>query len=205
MARTAWVRACVAAVSALLLSACGTYRLEAAPATEDAASSPTPTATATPTATPTASPSGGTDASTVVHRSPSVRVSFATLVVNDDGSATVAAYLENVSDDQVVLLGMTVTSGADELPVTTTEMLLPIPSGDEVHVGDATDAGGFVVPAGVEAGATHRIVLGFDDGTCVAVETEAVERGSEHRGIHPVVGEIRGGVASTTGPCPADG
>jgi hypothetical protein len=134
-----------------------------------------------------------------------VRVSIATLVVNDDGSATVAAYLENVSDDQVVLLGMTVTSGADELPVTTTEMLLPIPPGDEVHVGDATDAGGFVVPAGVEAGVTHRIVLGFDDGTCAAVETEAVERGPEHRGVHPVVGEIRGGVASTTGPCPADG
>lgn len=168
-------RAAVLMAAALVLSACGTYHLETAPPSES-----TPTSSPTTQATPDA-----TEAAPVSEETSPLRVSKPLLVVNEDGSATVAIRLENPNASPVNLLGIGVASSDEHLAVMTTDMLMPLPPTVEMRVGDATDAGGFLVPQGVVAGGSYGLVLSFDDGTCVMAEAVAVERTGKHREIYP--------------------
>ena len=161
------IAALVVAATALL-AACG----------QDAPAAPTPTASTT-TAAPVAA-----------------KVSRPSLVVNEDGSAVVTAFVQNVQAEKTSIAGITVLSGEDVLPVLTTPMSMPLPPDTELRVGYATDAGGFVVPTGVTAGGSYRLVLGFDNGTCRVVASEAVERTDEHRAIYPRTKTFAGAVRS---------
>lgn len=188
-------RAAFLVAAALLLSACGTYHLETAPPSE-----PTPTPTQRSTATPDADP--------VSEATSPVRVSAPLLVVNEDGSATVAARIENPNDSPLNLLGVGVSSTDENLTVMTTDMLMPLPAHVQMRVGDATDAGGFVVPQGVVAGGSYSLVFSVDNGTCVVAQAEAIERTGKHRGIYPTSTEFDG-VTVPSGAagqqCAADG
>lgn len=117
--------------------------------------------------------------------SPAVRVSLPLLVINADGSAAVTAYLRNVRDAEVSLAAVDVSSAAGSLAVESTQMWLPIAAGSEARVGHATDAGGFVVPTGVEAGVPYVVRFVFDDGTCVVADADAVRRDDRHRSLYP--------------------
>jgi hypothetical protein len=116
---------------------------------------------------------------------PSVVVSDALLVVNRDGSAAVGADLRSTHEAAVTLMGVTVSVDGRALPVNGTQMWLPVPAGDSARVGAASDAGGFVVPDGVDATTQARLRFWFDDGTCVAAEVQAVARDDRHRMVFP--------------------
>lgn len=136
------------------------------------------------TATASASPEGPPRA--VVP----VRVDDPLLVVNDDGSATVSAALMNPNDDEVALVDVRVEIDGRPVPVSSTIMWLPLQPGTSSQVGAASDAGGFMVPSGVLAGAEARLTFRFDSGPCVHVVAPAVARSGEHSLIYPTSGRL---------------
>lgn len=144
---------------------------------------------------PSAPAPPGTSASTEASPVPA-RVTRPSLVVNKDGSAVVTAYVQNVQATETSLTGITVLSGDDPLKVLTTQMSMPLPPDTELGIGYATDAGGFVVPEGVSVGGSYRLVLGFDNGTCRVVVSEATGRTAEHRAIYPRTKGFSGAVLS---------
>lgn len=121
-----------------------------------------------------------------------VRVSDALLVVNDDGSATVSARLDNTTDADVSLMSVRVESHGRSMPIASTQMWLPVLRGYPARVGDASDAGGFVVPAGLEPGDRARVQFHFDDGTCLGSSVSVVRRNAEHDAIFPTDGHRLG-------------
>lgn len=129
----------------------------------------------------TRSPSADTSVAAV-----SVDVSHVQLVVNDDGSATLSAHLENAGKADVSLVGVRVESDGEVLPVASTLMHLPIPPEFGAWAGDASDAGGFVVPEGIRLGASSTVRFEFSDGTFVTESAKVVRRTSEHDMIFPL-------------------
>lgn len=121
-----------------------------------------------------------------------VRVSDALLVINDDGSATVSARLDNATDADVSLMSVRVESHGQSLPIASTQMWLPVLRGYPARVGDASDAGGFVVPTGLEPGDRARVQFHLDDGTCVGTSVSVVRRNAEHDAIFPTDGHRLG-------------
>ena len=125
------------------------------------------------------------------HTSPvvaSVSVTNPVMVVNSDGSATLSAALTAVRNVEVTLESVQVRSSGADLDVLTSRMLLPVVPGHSAHVGDASDAGGYVVPHGIAPGDRVQLKYLFDDGSCVAVETTAVNRTQEHSDVYPKTG-----------------
>lgn len=125
-----------------------------------------------------------------------VRVRDALLVVNRDGSATVAAYLQSAKDSELALTGVAVSVNRQGLAVSSTEMWLPIPADSWAQVGAASDAGGFSVPDGIGEAAHASVEFRFDDGTCVLAYVTAVARTDRHRLVYPKNGKQLG--AATT-------
>jgi hypothetical protein len=114
-----------------------------------------------------------------------VRVVDPVLVVNRDGSTAVGGFVENGTDADVALMSVAVWVDRQPVRVDSTEMWLPALAGGRSQVGAASDAGGFVVPAGIDAGARAEMAFQFDDGTCVLHRVKAVARTDAHRGIYP--------------------
>jgi hypothetical protein len=114
-----------------------------------------------------------------------IRVEHPLLVVNRDGSATVGAQLQNPGGAEVSLMGVTVSVDGRRVPVNSTEMWLPVPPDDPATVGAASDAGGFVVPEGIDETSAATLEFWFDDGTCVPADVQAVSRGGDHRQVYP--------------------
>jgi hypothetical protein len=107
------------------------------------------------------------------------------LVVNDDGSATVSATLRNPTGTGRTLVGVRVECDERPLPVASTDMLLPVMSRSSARVGDASDAGGFVVPVGVAVDDPATVRFSFDDGSSSTRTAEVVHRSVEHDEIFP--------------------
>jgi len=116
---------------------------------------------------------------------PAVVVRDPLLVVNKDGSATVGADLQNVKGFDVSLTGVVVWVDRHRVPVNATEMWLPVLAGDQSQVGAASDAGGFVLPSGINDATRADLEFRFDDGTCVVADVTAVARTNKHRLIYP--------------------
>lgn len=131
------------------------------------------------------------------HGSP-VAVSDVVMVVNDDGSATLSATFEGRGDEPLALKSVHIASDAGELDVASTQMWLPILSGKESRAGDASDAGGFVVPGGLDPGQTVHVQFQFDNETCVAVDAQAVLRSSTHDEVFPTNGLQLGPAKATS-------
>jgi hypothetical protein len=131
---------------------------------------------------------------------PAVRVRDPLLVVNKDGSAAVGAGLQNLKDVDVSLMGVVVWVDRHRLPVNSTEMWLPILAGDQSRVGAASDAGGFVVPSGIDVATRAGVEFRFDDGTCVLTDVTAVARTNEHRLVYPKSNRTIGPVTSDDPP-----
>ncbi len=99
------------------------------------------------------------------------------LVTNPDGSATVSASVVNKGKADLILTGVTAASmDGTELPVTSTKFLLPLPKGLLVHLGVASDAGGYFVTKGAVAGHYVRVTLSFSSGNPITLEAPVVPR-----------------------------
>lgn len=110
-----------------------------------------------------------------------VDVLNALLVANKDGSATVSAAFVNKTDDEQGLSSVTVaTLAGAELPVRGLRSLLPIPVGTLTNLGFATDAGGFVVTEGAEAGYYVKVTFNFTDAAPVTIEAPVVARTADY-------------------------
>lgn len=129
-----------------------------------------------------------------------LRVPDPQLVVNTDGSAAVGAFVENGTDVDVALESVTVWVDRIRLPINATQMWLPVPAGDRAQVGAASDAGGFVVPRGLEPAMRADVQFRFDDGTCVQADVTAVARTKEHRRIYPTSNRALGPTTSLDPP-----
>lgn len=121
----------------------------------------------------------------------SVIVSDVVMVLNDDGSAALSATFEG-RGDVVALKSVHLESAAGDLDVASTQMWLPILPGTESRAGTASDAGGFVVPSGLTAGAVVHVQFQFDNDTCLAIDAEAVRRDSSHDDVFPTTGHQLG-------------
>ncbi|MDT7787641.1 MAG: hypothetical protein QOF58_6060 [Pseudonocardiales bacterium] len=120
-----------------------------------------------------------------------VVVSDVVMVVNDDGSAALSATFEG-RGDAVALKSVHIESDAGELDVASTQMWLPILPGIESRAGDASDAGGFVVPRGVAPGQVVHVQFQFDNDTCLAIDAQAVRRNPTHDEVFPTNGKQLG-------------
>ena len=113
-----------------------------------------------------------------------VDVLNAMVVANEDGSGTVSAALVNKTDDQQSLSSVTATTlTGDELPVRGLRSLLPLPSQVLANLGFATDAGGFVITEGAEAGRYVKLTFSFTDAAAVTIEVPVVARTAEHEKV----------------------
>ena len=121
----------------------------------------------------------------------SVSVADVVMVVNDDGSATLSATFEG-GGQPVALKSVHIESGAGGLDVANTQMWLPILPGKTSRAGDASDAGGFVVPRGVAPGQTVQMQFQFDNDTCLAIDSQVVRRNSTHAEVFPTNGQQLG-------------
>lgn len=121
----------------------------------------------------------------------SVTVSGVVMIVNDDGSATLSATFEG-GGKPIALKSVHVESDAGELDVASTQMWLPILPGTESRAGDASDAGGFVVPAGLAPGQTVQVQFQFDNDSCLAIAAQAVRRNPTHDEVFPTNGQQLG-------------
>lgn len=120
-----------------------------------------------------------------------VIVSDVVMVLNDDGSAALSAIFEG-QGDVVALKSVHLESAAGELDVASTQMWLPIFPGTESRAGTASDAGGFIVPDGLTAGAVVQVQFQFDNDTCLAIDAETVRRDSSHDDVFPTTGHQLG-------------
>ena len=126
------------------------------------------------------------------------------MVVNVDGSASLSATLHNTQDVEVALTAVQVQSEGSELGVASTAMWLPVLPSIPARAGDASDAGGFVVPRGVVAGRNVQVRFVFDDHSCLTVQVEATRRTSQHGGVFPTNGRQLGSTRTATGSSPSD-
>ncbi|MET0930946.1 MAG: hypothetical protein ABWX74_15610 [Aeromicrobium sp.] len=151
----------------------------AAPVTGPVPTSATATVPApTPTPTPTTTTTTTTDPGSVAVMDPVV-------VVNRDGSATISAELTNSTDTEVALMDVRVGRGGDVMAVSRTPMWLPVLPGQPARVGDASDAGGFVIPAGAVPGTNLTLQFLFDSGACLTEQADVVVRTAQHRSVYP--------------------
>lgn len=120
-----------------------------------------------------------------------VAVSDVAIVVNDDGSAALAASFVGGAGE-MALKSVHIETAAGPVDVASTLMWLPIFPGIESRAGGASDAGGFVVPEGLTPGQAVQVQFQFDDDTCVVAETQAMRRDSSHDQIFPVTGDPLG-------------
>lgn len=145
-----------------------------------------------PVATPASAPAAAPSPVAARADETPLRVIDPALVVNTDGSAVVGARVENPRDVEVSLMGVTVSVDARRVPVNSTHMWLPLPADDVGWVGAASDAGGFVVPAGIDVATPATLQFWFDDGSCVATDVTAVARSDAHRLVYPKRGRTIG-------------
>ena len=110
-----------------------------------------------------------------------VDVLNAVLVANEDGSATVSAGFVNNTKDEQALSNVTVTTmDGKELVVRGLRSLLPLPTGRLSSLGYASDAGGFRVTKGAEAGYYVKVTFTFTDSAPVTIEAPVVARTAEY-------------------------
>lgn len=103
------------------------------------------------------------------------------LVANKDGSATVSAAFVNNTDAEQALSNVTVTTmDGKELAVRGLRSLLPLPVDQLTNLGFASDAGGFRVMEGAEAGYYVKVTFSFTDSAAVTIETPVVARTAEY-------------------------
>jgi hypothetical protein len=121
----------------------------------------------------------------------SVTMSDVVMVVNDDGSATLSATFQG-QGEPIALKSVHMESAAGPLDVASTQMWLPILPGKTSRAGDASDAGGFVVPRGLAPGQTVHLQFQFDNDTCLAIDSQTVRRNSTHDEIFPTNGQQLG-------------
>lgn len=119
------------------------------------------------------------------YRSPTVDVLNTLLVANADKSATLSASIVNNTGSNQSLSSVTVTSldGAKTLPVRSTKILLPLPKDAAATVGQASDAGGFVVMDGAKAGYYVKVTLNFTDAAPVTIDTPVVTRTADYDSV----------------------
>lgn len=153
-----------------------------------------------PSAAATAPAVGVRSSADTVGDGPAVRVRDPLLVVNDDGSASIGALLENVDGVDVSLMGVVVWVDRHRVPVNSTQMWLPVVAGDDSQVGAASDAGGFLLPSGISDATRADVEFRFDDGTCVLADVTAVTRSKEHRLVYPKSNRPIGPVTSDEPP-----
>jgi len=112
------------------------------------------------------------------YRSHTINVLNTLLVANDDKSATLSASIVNNSGSDQSLSSVTVDTldGGKSLPVKSTKILLPLPKGSSATVGQASDAGGFVVTEGAKPGYYVKVTLNFTNAAPVTVEAPVVAR-----------------------------
>ena len=118
-----------------------------------------------------------------------VDVLNAVLVANEDGSATVSAGFVNNTKDEQALSNVTVTTmDGKELVVRGLRSLLPLPTGRLSSLGYASDAGGFRVTKGAEAGYYVKVTFTFSNSehptkpgaASVTIEAPVVARTAEY-------------------------
>ena len=110
-----------------------------------------------------------------------VDVLNAVLVANADGSATVSAGFVNNTDDQQGLADVTVTTMDDQaLTVRGLRSLLPLPADQLATLGSSSDAGGFRVTEGAEAGFYVKVTFSFTNSSPVTIEAPVVARTAEY-------------------------
>jgi hypothetical protein len=160
------------ATGAAIASLVAVAALAASPEVPSAAAAPVTASRPTPTPTLTEAPG-------------SVAVEDPLVVVNDDGSATISAVLTNSTDSEVAVMDVRVERGGDVLAVSRTAMWLPVLPGRPARVGDASDAGGFVIPAGAVPGTDLALRFLFDSGACLTEQADVVVRTAQHRSVYP--------------------
>ncbi len=110
-----------------------------------------------------------------------VDVLNALLVANEDGSATVSAGFVNKTGAQQGLSNVTVTTlDGTELSVRGLRSLLPLPTNQLATLGGASDAGGFQVTEGAEAGYYVKATFNFTDSAPVTIELPVVTRTADY-------------------------
>ena len=113
------------------------------------------------------------------------------LVTNPDGSATVSASVVNKGRADLILTGVTASAmDGTELPVTSTKFLLPLPKGLLVHLGVASDAGGYFVTKGAVAGRYVRVTLSFSSGSPITLEAPVVPRTAVYEEVSRGMSEV---------------
>jgi len=118
-------------------------------------------------------------------------ISHVVMVANADGSATLSATFTG-GRESTALQGVSISTTAGELDVASTQMWLPVLPGKVSRAGDASDAGGFVVPHGLAPGQVVRVQFQFDNGTCAALEAETVLRTKAYDEVFPTDGRKLG-------------
>lgn len=102
-------------------------------------------------------------------------------VANDDKSATLSAAIVNNTDQDQKLSSVTVTTLDDkELTVRSLKVLVPLPAGKLTTIGGASDAGGFQITEGADAGDYVKVTFTFSDSAAVTLEAPVVTRTAEY-------------------------
>ena len=116
------------------------------------------------------------------YRSPAIDVLNTLLVSNANKSATLSASVINNTGAQQALSSVTVTTldGTKTLPVRSAKILLPLPQDAAAVLGQASDAGGFVVTNGAEAGYYVKVTLNFTDSAPVTIDAPVVARTADY-------------------------
>lgn len=131
------------------------------------------------------------EAATLPESTGEFAISDVVMVANADGSATLSATFKG-GGEPLALKAVSISTKAGELDVASTQMWLPIVPGKVSRAGDASDAGGFVVPQGLAAGQVVRVQFQFDNGTCAVIDAETVLRTKAHDEVFPTDGRKLG-------------
>ncbi|KRC63775.1 hypothetical protein ASE12_02730 [Aeromicrobium sp. Root236] len=118
-------------------------------------------------------------------------ISGVVMVANTDGSATLSATFVG-GREPMALKAVSLSTESGDLAVASTAMWLPIVPGKESRAGDASDAGGFVVPRGLAPDQVVRVQLQFDNGTCAVLDAPTVRRTRAHDEVFPTNGQRLG-------------
>jgi len=106
------------------------------------------------------------------------------LVANEDGSATVSASLVNNTGSDTSLSAVTVKgSDGSELPVRSIKILLPVPNGELTRLGGSSDAGGWAVVSGADAGQFVTMTISFTTGQPVTLKVPVVARSEMYESV----------------------
>jgi hypothetical protein len=116
------------------------------------------------------------------YRSPTIDVLNTLLVANADKSATLSASIINNTGADQSLSSVTVDSldGSKTLQVRSTKSLLPLPKDFAAPLGQASDAGGFVVTDGAKPGYYVKVTLNFTDAESVTIDAPVVARTADY-------------------------